>query len=104
MQVGIGERGAGAEELTHKVGAGAADVAQTSHHHALFGLEEGHVAIAVFHHQSEGVEVGDIAMVFGGLAFAMRDLEVVGEEGREIGKAPHFVFAQCGLDVAELLN
>ena len=90
--------------MTHKVGVGAADVAQASHHHALFGLKEGHVAIAVFHHQSEGVEVGDIAMVFGGLAFAMRDLEVVGEEGREIGKAPHFVFVLCGVFRTENLS
>ena len=99
LEVGVGFGSGGAEVLSDEFGAGAGDVAQPCEDDALLVLQEGMVAEAVLYNHAGGVEVGDVAVVFGGLAFTAWEGEGVGEVSGEVYGAPHLVFPHLGLDV-----
>jgi hypothetical protein len=71
FEIGIFFWGAFAEVLAHEVGPLAAKVAESGNDGAVFGLESGLMAQAVFGDEADGFEVRYVAVIFGSLAFTL---------------------------------
>lgn len=103
LEIWISERGAGAEIFANKVGLLAAGIAQAGKQDTLGCGGAILMAETIFGKRTVGVEVGYVAAIFGCLALAGRKNQSGVEHIGEIDLAPHFVFAECVLNVAKLL-